>query len=85
MSDDGGEVVSSPVLESLGEQATALDERISSRILEQDREQIWKSVSNILDSYEKGHNTTLAWDMFSRVRQRVLQLCVQQRQIKASM
>lgn len=60
MSDDGGQAVSTPVLESLGEQATALDERISSRILEQDREQIWKSVSNILASYEKGHNTTLA-------------------------
>jgi Z1 domain len=47
-------------LATLGEQAAALDERIALRILDQDRSQIWQSVGNILDSYESGHNTTLA-------------------------
>ena len=44
----------------LGEQAKALDTRISSRILESDRKQIWSSVNNILDSFSKGNDTVLA-------------------------
>lgn len=44
----------------LGEQAIALDKRISSRILEGDRVQIWGSANNILDSYEDGNSTVLA-------------------------
>jgi hypothetical protein len=44
----------------LGEQAAALDKRISERIQEADRGRIWKSASNILDSYEKGNGTVLA-------------------------
>jgi cobalamin biosynthesis Mg chelatase CobN len=45
---------------ALGEQAAALDKRISEKIQEVDRERIWKSASNILDSYEKGNGTVLA-------------------------
>ena len=44
----------------LGEQAKALDARISSRIIESDREKIWESANNILNSFEKGNDTVLA-------------------------
>ena len=44
----------------LGEQAVALDLRISSKILQEDRVRIWDSTNNILDSYEKGKSTILA-------------------------
>ena len=44
----------------LGEQASALDKRISTKILEADRGRIWESAGNILDSYEKGNGTVLA-------------------------
>jgi len=44
----------------LGEQAVALDKRISSRIIEADRLRIWESASNILDSYDEGKTTVLA-------------------------
>ena len=44
----------------LGEQAVALDKRISSKILPEDRVRIWESASNILDSYEEGKSTVLA-------------------------
>ena len=44
----------------LGEQAKALDARISLRILESDRKKIWESVDNILNSFKKGNNTVLA-------------------------
>ena len=60
MSDQNIGIQTSTRLATLGEQAAALDERISPRILDQDRSQIWQSVGNILDSYESGHNTTLA-------------------------
>ena len=35
----------------LGDQAKALDARISTRISEYDRTNIWKSVNNILNSF----------------------------------
>ena len=44
----------------LGDQAKALDARISSRISESDRTNIWKSVNNILNSFTKGNDTILA-------------------------
>lgn len=44
----------------LGEEANALDFRISSRIIPSDREQIWISVNNILNSFNKGNDTVLA-------------------------
>lgn len=44
----------------LGEQAIALDKRISSRIIEADRVRIWESANNILDSYDEGNATVLA-------------------------
>lgn len=44
----------------LGEQAIALDKRISGKILEADRTRIWQSANNILDSYERGSSTVLA-------------------------
>ena len=44
----------------LGEQAKALDARISLRILESDRKKIWESVNNILNSFKNGNNTVLA-------------------------
>lgn len=47
-------------LTKIGEQARALDARISGGILEDDRAKIWESASNILRSYENGNNTTLA-------------------------
>ena len=45
---------------SLGEQSKALDNRISGMILEEDRNSIWQSANNILDSYEDGNGTVLA-------------------------
>jgi hypothetical protein len=44
----------------LGEQALALDKRISEKILEADRTRIWQSANNILDSHERGSSTVLA-------------------------
>jgi hypothetical protein len=44
----------------LGEQALALDNRISSKILASDRTRIWEAASNILDSYDEGKKTVLA-------------------------
>lgn len=45
---------------NLGEQAKALDSRISNKILELDRLRIWESANNILESHSKGNSTTLA-------------------------
>lgn len=50
----------SEILAKLGEQAKALDSRISNRIKDTDREKIWEAVNNILSSYESGNSTTLA-------------------------
>ena len=44
----------------LGEQAIALDKRIADKILESDRDKIWESARNILNSYDEGKNTVLA-------------------------
>jgi len=55
---EGSSMEETPII--LGEQADALDMRISAKILESDRIRIWRSVNNILDSHEKGNSTVLA-------------------------